>query len=108
MLGFDPEGLKEILREVLQVLGDDDLRVATDGCGEDAAVVGIWQDETLDERLMPGDETVGDRFAHQLSGPLELFRSEVRTTLEDATDHLIEDLIAPPRSEEAGLCEPDQ
>jgi hypothetical protein len=67
VLCLDAEWLKGLRWEVLHVLGNDDLGVAADGGCQYVAVVRVGKREALDERLMSGDEAVGDRFAHQLS-----------------------------------------
>ena len=77
MLGLDSERLEDIGREVLEVLRHDDLGMAANGGSQDVSVVGVRENKPFDERLVSGDEAVGDRFAHQLARPVELGSLEV-------------------------------
>ena len=95
MLGLDSERLEDIGREVLEVLRHDDLGMAANGGSQDVSVVGVRENKPFDERLVSGDEAVGDRFAHQLARPVELGSLEVRAAVENAADHLVECLVCP-------------
>lgn len=108
MLGLDSERLEDIGREVLEVLRHDDLGMAANGGSQDVSVVGVRENKPFDERLVSGDEAVGDRFAHQLACPVELGSLEVRAAVENAADHLVECLVCPAGSEGPGLGESDQ
>ena len=108
MLRLNGESFERGGREVLEVLGDDDLSVAAHGCRQDVSVVGVRENKPFDERLVSGDEAVGDRLAHQLACPFELGSLEVRAAVENAADHLVEYLVCPAGSEEPGLGESDQ
>lgn len=107
-LGLDVETFQRSGREVAEVCGHDDLRATSDRRGEHVSVVRIGQREAVDQRLVAGDEAVGDGLAHQLPRPRQTLLVQIRAAAQDAAHHLVEDLLRPARSEMPGLPEPDE
>lgn len=64
---------------MLEVLRNDDIRVAANGSGKHMAVASIWQREGTDERLVAGDEAVAHMGVHQLPHTRQLNRIKVGT-----------------------------
>lgn len=71
MLGLDGVGCQRRLREILQILSDDDIAAAHDGGGEYMPVIGIGKLERLDQLLITRDETVPRCRVHEVAGPLQ-------------------------------------
>lgn len=106
-LGFNAVPIEHTLREVVQIVGHDHLGTGSNRGGEDVTVVRVWQGDAHDKGLVSRDEAVRDRLAHALGRPAH--RIDIRASLlDDASDHLVQDLRAPSGSEEPGLRKPDQ
>ena len=74
VLSLDSIGIERIVREILEVEGNDHLSVGADGGGKDVRVVRIGKDEALCDSKMSRYKGVGNRPIHQFTGALELFR----------------------------------
>lgn len=103
-LGLDVPAFQLVLWEVLEVLGDYDLRVHLDRRGKYMAVVGIRQIDDVDQLLVSGDEDVGDRSVHQFARATEFVRIEVGTVLLEVAKGLIEDPLGPLRLDQTACA----
>ncbi len=108
MLSLDAIGLQDCGREVGQVVGDDRIHAATDGCSKDVSIVEVWQGETRNQRLMPGDQRIEDVSIHQLTGSLELGHRKIRAIASEVSKALIEDRLRPASAKEVHHRQPEQ
>lgn len=98
MLDLDTIGGSDPFREVLEVLGHDDIGTATNGSGEHMAVIGVRQGERGYEVLEVLDERIPRMRVHEISGPLKLRTGEIRSIGENRPNPFLVNLIRPTRS----------
>ncbi|WP_419906055.1 hypothetical protein [Hoeflea sp.] len=72
MLSFNLVGIELFLREVLQILCDDDIGSPPDRCCQNMPIVSIGKRQAIDQRLEPDDQRIGEMPIHGLPGSLEL------------------------------------
>lgn len=58
--------LDGLVREVARVVGDEQVALAVDRCGEHVAVARIGQVQVVDEVLVAGHDRVGECASHDL------------------------------------------
>lgn len=90
---FDTQRLKHRLREILGVVGDDDVRLVVNGQSEDVTIVRVGQPQRVDDRLVSLTAGIREMLAHvrikslpcrvrhhlvRLKVPSYLFNDEVR------------------------------
>lgn len=66
MLCFHAPRCKRLSGKVLAIEGNEHLGMRLDRRGEHMPIVGIWQRDGLDQRLVPGDQAIAYRSAHKL------------------------------------------
>ena len=77
MLGFDTVGGERLPWEILDVEGDNDLRTAANGGGENMGVIRIGKDKTLCDSVVTANKTVRNRLVHQFAGASQLGCREI-------------------------------
>lgn len=87
---------------------NDNVRARSNSRGEHVAITGIRENEVVDQRFVAADQRFAHRLGHQLAGAGEPLGGKVRTIRVEVAKDLIEDLFAPPRSHDPGLCESDE
>ena len=65
MLGRDTVGIEDLRRKIGKVVRDDDTRLTTNRRGEYVPVMRIGQLQLIDQTLVAGDQTIGDRCVHE-------------------------------------------
>ena len=108
VLGLDVVFAEDFGGEILQVISDDDIAAATQGGGEDMAVIGIWQREGWDEFFVAYNQGIGNSGIHQGTGVLELGGGEVGAVEQDVTRPLVMNGGAPAGTKQAGKRQLEQ
>ena len=90
---------QDLFREVFEVVGDDDARLAVEGSRQYMAVVGIRKLEIVDQAFVRVHKAVGYCLVHQLAGSLELRLGQVLALLKNSADPFIVDALCPTRAE---------
>ena|SRR5437016_5538049 len=97
-----------VFRKVLEVVGDDDARLAAQGRGQNMAVVGVRKIEILDQAFVRVYKAVGYCLVHQLAGSLELRFRQVLALLENGAYPFIVDAVCPARAEKISESQPEE
>lgn len=100
MDGLDAERLQRGRGEVLAVERDNGRGAAADRRRQDVAIVRVGEDETFDQRLVAGDETIERACVHEVSGSLETFSSDLWTHAQDRLDPLVVNIRCPTCAEQ--------
>jgi len=100
MLNLDTIGGSDPFREILEVVGHNDIGTATDGSSEHMAVIGVWQGECGYEVLEVLDDRIPRMRVHEITGPLELRAGQIRSIGENRPNPFLVNQIRPTRSVE--------
>ena len=96
------EGMERRRRKVFKIESNNRFRVPFDRRRKDMTIIRVGKIQRWNVALIAGDETVGNREVHQVSGPFELFKVQVRSALKEVCDPLIMDVLCPSRAKQAG------
>lgn len=107
MPGFDAKRRKPGGRKVVQVLGHDQIGVRGDCRSKHMAVIGIREIESLDERLVAGDQAVPNTRIHHCSRTFEV-RLQSGALAKNCTYPFIVNAIRPLRAEQIGEGKPHE
>jgi hypothetical protein len=100
MLKVNPKRLKRLLREMLQVLGHDNIAAPDYRGGQHMAITRIWQPKRRYERLVTRDEAVSRSTIHEFARPFQSGTIAVWFIAEQALDPLPMNIRRPLRSME--------
>jgi hypothetical protein len=107
MLRFDPVPCQDMLREIFQVERDDYARTTANGGSKHMRIVRIRQNDSLRDRFILFDETVGDGRSHQR--PCACQRRCVVWILDENSAYpFVMDTLGPACPESSGQRQPDQ
>jgi hypothetical protein len=104
VLRFDVVRLQAGGREVVEVERHNRLRARSDRRGEHMAIVGVGENEAIDELLEASHQAVGNSAGHQFARALESLGFQVRPVRQVVSKTFVQDRGRPTRANDTGIA----